>query len=86
MVPPPLMALPDMEQNQVEHLMDQLLGSVTAVPNNSSLIFAQQHDHAEPLVNQLEEVDHDLKNFELPLNEAQSDTPTSNNSEYKSSS
>ena len=75
MAPPPPMASPDVEQNQVEHSMDQLLGSVSAGPNYSPTIFAQQYDHVAPLVEQIEKVDRDLRNFELPLNEARYDTP-----------
>ena len=85
MAPPPPMASPYVEQNQVEHSMDQLLGSVTAGPNYSPMIFAQQYDHVAPLVEQIEKVDRDLRNFELPLNEARFDTPSSNNSEFRSS-
>ena len=75
MVPPSPMAPADVEQNRGEQLMDQLMGLVTASLNNSPTVLAQNNDEVESLVSQLENVDCELKNIELPPEETRSANP-----------
>lgn len=65
--------------------MEQLRGSITAGPINSPTVLEQYHDQMEPLVSQLERVDGDLKNLELPLATSRDTAcqPTSNKSAVK---
>ena len=79
MVPPSPTAPAGVEQNRGERLMDQLMGLVTASQNNSPTVLAQNNDEVESLVSQLENVDCELKNIELPPEETRSaNTPAIN--------
>ena len=73
------MATPDIENSQHGNLMNQKLpfstGSVTAGHNNSSPNFMQHHNHEDPFVSQLEEIDRELKRIDLLNNKAWAVTP-----------
>ena len=51
------------------------MGLVTTSQNNSPTILAQNNDEVESLVSQLENVDCELKNIELPPEETRSANP-----------
>ena len=81
--PPRSMATPDIENSQSGNLMNPKLpfstGSVTAGHNNSSPNFMQHHNHEDPFMSQLEEIDRELKRFDLPNNKAWAVTPPAAN-------